>query len=386
MLRTATEAGNQIHLKPLDLTVDNLPTFGGTTMVPLDEYVQRNTADILTANKLIVGSGTNIIKDSLAEVDATGNINIPLDQGYFINSQPILFQDNADASKYKVEVHDGKFNNKITTNIINSIGTNDDITMDVNGTGKIKFNTLSNGGTVFSGEGPTNWAIEATNGNAVNSLVAGAYLQSGENRPTIGGNDSAPFSAWVPIWLQPVNVSSALVVIGDITQAVATASGAKLYVQGRISNDSAIRIHDNGGTNYHQLSASTTTGARLHVLQDSDGTIAHKSDIILANYSASSAGLDCSTLQDILFHSGKTLSKVDAFADIASGTTMIIDFKDAVTSLSLCILTCVGTGIPTYYSSSTIANLSGSETLISAEASRTAGAGLPLLYTCRMFV
>ena len=65
---------------------------------------------------------------------------------------------------------------------------------------------------------------------------------------------------------------------------------------------------------------------------------------------------------------------------------MTIDFKDALTSTSLCILTCVGTGAPTYYSSTTIANLSGSETLISAEAIRTADSGLPLLYTCRMFV
>ena len=122
------------------------------------------------------------------------------------------------------------------------------------------------------------------------------------------------------------------------------------------------------GTNYHQLSVSATTGARTHVLQDNDGTIAHKSDIILANYSASSTGLDWSTIQEILLHSGKTLSKVDAWADIASGTTMVIDFKDSITGLSLCILTCVGTGTPTYYSSTTIANLSGSEMLISAEA------------------
>ena len=66
--------------------------------------------------------------------------------------------------------------------------------MDRNGNGKIKFNTLSNGRTVFSGNGPATWAIEATNSNAVNSIVCGSYEQSGENKPTLGGNDSASFT------------------------------------------------------------------------------------------------------------------------------------------------------------------------------------------------
>jgi len=240
---------NNLPLYSKSLEVLELPTFAGTTMAPLDEYVQRNTADILTANKIIIGDGTNIIKDSLAEVDATGNIGIPLDQGYFINSQPILYQDNADSSKYKVEVNkvlinepsnqiinsntnfsqtvnfvdtsanrvysvqdtgsdanfvmsegaqtiagNKTFSGSILCNDITSIGANDDIVLDANGTGKVKFQTLSNGGTVFSGGGPSNWAIEATNSNAVNSIVCGSYFSGGENRPTIGGNDSAPFT------------------------------------------------------------------------------------------------------------------------------------------------------------------------------------------------
>ena len=68
-----------------------------------------------------------------------------MDKGLWINSQPIVYQDNADASKYKVEVHKGQFNTKIATNSLTSIGANDDIVMDANGTGKIKFNTITNG-------------------------------------------------------------------------------------------------------------------------------------------------------------------------------------------------------------------------------------------------
>jgi len=35
MLRIATEEGNQVHLKPKDLSVENLPSFAGVTMPSL---------------------------------------------------------------------------------------------------------------------------------------------------------------------------------------------------------------------------------------------------------------------------------------------------------------------------------------------------------------
>jgi hypothetical protein len=39
----------------------------------------------------MLGDSTNIIKESVVQIDLTGNINIPIDAGIFINSQPILF-------------------------------------------------------------------------------------------------------------------------------------------------------------------------------------------------------------------------------------------------------------------------------------------------------
>jgi len=46
-------------------------------------------------------------------------MGILLDQGYFINSQPILYQDNTDSSKYKVEVNKVLINEP-SNQIINS--------------------------------------------------------------------------------------------------------------------------------------------------------------------------------------------------------------------------------------------------------------------------
>ena len=143
MLRTLTEENNGIHVKCEKLTCDNLPTFAGITLSSVADIVQRNAADILSAEKIIVGDGTNKVKDS--NIDATSdNINLPLDKGYWINSQPIVYQDNADSSKYKIEVHKAKVNEELQCNSIKSVGANDDITIDANGTGIMRFNTIVN--------------------------------------------------------------------------------------------------------------------------------------------------------------------------------------------------------------------------------------------------
>lgn len=59
MLRIATEEGNQVHLKPKDLSVENLPSFAGVVMPSLSDIVERNALDVLTAEKIIVGDGLN---------------------------------------------------------------------------------------------------------------------------------------------------------------------------------------------------------------------------------------------------------------------------------------------------------------------------------------
>jgi hypothetical protein len=60
-------------------------------MTLLDNIMHRPVGEKLAEDKIMIGDNTNIIKDSLVSVDAKGNINLPLDTGVFINSQPILF-------------------------------------------------------------------------------------------------------------------------------------------------------------------------------------------------------------------------------------------------------------------------------------------------------
>eukprot|EP01080_Neovahlkampfia_damariscottae_P002362 gene2362-2830_t len=47
-----------------------------------------------------------------------------------------------------------------------------------------------------------------------------------------------------------------------------------------VTQNGAIRIYDNGGTTYHQISASATTKTKSHIFQDRNGIIAHLSDVV----------------------------------------------------------------------------------------------------------
>jgi hypothetical protein len=145
MLRALTEDNNNIHVKCLNLTCDNLPTFAGVQMVSLDNVMHRPVGEELAGDKIMLGDSTNIIKESVVQIDPTGNINIPIDTGLFINSQPILFQDNADSSMYKVEVDKAIIGTKLKTNAIVNVNALDNFTIQTDGEIKIKTSKLDAG-------------------------------------------------------------------------------------------------------------------------------------------------------------------------------------------------------------------------------------------------
>lgn len=143
-------ADNSYKLYCGELDTENLvvdgATFSGNTLVT------KGSADVLTANKIMVGDGTNVVKDSLADCDATGNINIPLDQGYYINSQPIVFQDNADSSKYKAELHKVILNDataQIETSGAFSASVQTDRNHVLSATDQLVVKELNNGATTW---------------------------------------------------------------------------------------------------------------------------------------------------------------------------------------------------------------------------------------------
>ena len=295
MLKPVTIPGNDIHLQPKDLTVENLPTFAGTTLPSVADIVQRNALDVLSGEKIIVGDGTNKIKDS--NIDATGdNINLPLDKGLWINSQPIVYQDNADSSKYKAEVHQLRANEKVLANVITSIGANDDITIDANGTGIMKFNTIINNGCLFGGATSGlgfNWAIKTTFDTAGPTdacVIAGTSTIGADKVATIGSNDLQA-SAWTPLFMQPSPAPGAYLVIGDETLATAAATGAKLYTKGLTYTtgqsicESSMVVRRNGA-NGHTITSGTAPSANYnHFLQSKTETLAGVDDTKVKSWS-----------------------------------------------------------------------------------------------------
>jgi len=394
-VRQITEQ-NGLTLYGKTINTTELPTFAGITMASLDEYIQRTPADVLSADKIIIGDGTNKIKDSLAEVGQTGSINVPLDQGYWINSQPIVYQDGADSNKYKVEVHEGKFNTKIQTNSITSIGANDDISIDANGSGIMRFNTIVNNGCLFGGNTGGlgfNWAIKTTFDSALATdpcaIIGTATESGGGSKIAVVGSNDLQAANWTPLYMQPTVAPNGIVVLGDTTPAIAIASGSKLYSVGGISSSSTLKTNDNGGTNFHSLGGSVS-GARVHTLQDATGTIAHLSDIATSapKWSfGSQAGENAATgTKSIYFGFGDTaFNLVEIFVNVESGTTGHLEGRNSADSSIIFSIDVAGDGTLTYASTSSFSNVSGSKNLIIVDWTRIGGAGACNLYGARLF-
>ena len=307
MLRIATEEGNQVHLKPKDLSVENLPSFAGVVMPSLSDIVERNALDVLTAEKIIVGDGLNKIKDS--NIDATSdNIDLPSSKAYKINGTTLL---NHNGTYYNLDNID---------NIRSAIDEN--LNIDAQGTGRIIMSTLANGGCKFVGADADNWGVLVTNSTDSTGVVIGTYNNGLEDQPTIGANDTA-LTVWDNLWINPGGKT----IIGNATRADVTgASDPRLYVLGnsylngtmnvintsRFWNYIDLNYSNSGGS--HRLTSQPSNPAQLynHYFQEEHGTVAHKTDVIIGNYSAGSSGQSCSPSFEALFNSGKTLSKVDA--------------------------------------------------------------------------
>lgn len=99
MLRRITEDANGITIKCNTIQTDTLPTFAGVTLGDPTDYIQRTALDVLTADKIIIGDGTNKIKDSLIDC-ANDNIDLPSSKAYKINGTSLL---NHDGTNYNLD-------------------------------------------------------------------------------------------------------------------------------------------------------------------------------------------------------------------------------------------------------------------------------------------
>jgi len=250
------------------------------------------------------------------------------------------------------------------------------------------FNTITTNGCLFGGETgglSFNWAIKTIYNGIANSdacTIVG-HATVGTTKVAVVGSNSFDATLWTPLYIQPVDVATSHVVIGDAPVATASASGAKLFVKGRISNDSAIRILDNS-TSYHEISGLATTGSRTHSFQDSSGTIAHVGDNIKTCWS-SVAGVSA----DGVFHHfiGKSLNKFQIIANIDVPDSVlfrIIDLDNGSAVVAL-ISKVYSDGAIKIYETTTITNNPTTDHRLAVEYLKSYGAGTSVIYSLNAF-
>eukprot|EP01080_Neovahlkampfia_damariscottae_P009817 gene9817-biopygen63 len=106
-------------------------------------------------------------------------------------------------------------------------------------------------------------------------------VTSGDKVSTIGSNDLQA-SAWTPLYVQPVDVSTAYTVFGDVGFSTASSTGAKIYVKGNIYSTGNVRqtnaIISNttnqltlGTTNTVTITSPAPSASRTYTIPDIGG-------------------------------------------------------------------------------------------------------------------
>jgi hypothetical protein len=168
----------------------------------------------------------------------------------------------------------------IATNSITSIGTNDDITIDANGTGKINLTTVQNGGVSITSTTTTGFPLLIQNSYAPvdttlpKIVVAGVYEVSSEQRPTFGANRK-DYGDWSPMWLNwgatagPTGVT----IIGNAAASTATNS-ERLIVDGNTTVNGQIVTTAAGGVNF------ATPGINKHTITTAAASVGGSFDMV----------------------------------------------------------------------------------------------------------
>lgn len=190
------------------------------------------------------------------------------------------------------------FKNGLKSNNFNSDGDTD-INFEATGTGRLKFNSITNNGTIFYGksEGTDYWSIKTTKDSATNDTpctVMGNHPVGTYQSSCIGSNNNAA-TAWTPFYIQPVDVANAWTAFGGADKTEVDNSGSKVYVKGKIHSTDTQTIESDSnqlvfqGPTYKttlNLDIPTTktltlniprgsyeSGGEYNLLTDSDGAV-----------------------------------------------------------------------------------------------------------------
>lgn len=240
------------------LDTENITVAG--VPVAVDNLVQRTNANVLNANTLIAGDGTNIVKDTNIVV-TDDNMNLPALKGYYIGNQNVLY-DNAGV--YTVEADLIQAHTALETNLIRTEAINEDLNINSTGTGSILLNSATDTGVRVLSSSATNGALYTSNLFNVAGVQTGTNFTT-EHKPVVNGVyvNQTEFSG---LWCQ--NKGIAPLILGNPDIGTVNATGTqKLYCDGNVYVNGNIK---NSGT--IQTNNITSVGASDNIIIDANGS------------------------------------------------------------------------------------------------------------------
>lgn len=362
---------------------------GGTSLPPIADLITRTAANVLTANTLIAGDGTNVVKDTLISV-ANNDMDIPAGKAYKINNVSVI-SEAAGVNTVSAHVMTSVSVAATTLKASQYQGTGPDSSITFNvGTGAILFDDMGNGKLKVSSVNDTVYPLVVGNNTDSRVVVLGTYYNGVSHCPSIGSNTST-FSAWTPLYCQTSGDSTPFIV-GAASEATVIATGSKLYVAGNatLTGDlncanllatSNMQLGKNGA-NYHAITSTIAPAAQYtHTMSEESGTLAHTKNMCI--YNKGGATPFVTEVEFLLVDAG--ISKIQAMGIIDIGTTMTVTLTNMVTAAPIMQIVMIGTGAESFGTSTTVLNIPAGLVYASVDFARTGGAGLFDLHVFRVF-
>ena len=228
--------GTSRNIQTSGVTVDDSNNITGVNNLTVNTTLTApdivKSSSTFTDNKLIRADGTaKNVQTSGITLDDSDNLSN-------ITSINVTGESTIGTSTGSVALKCNKFT---------SIGANDSIFIDANGSGGVVIDTITNSGVrMRSGATNPDWISNlAYQLGSDRAIVWGTFID-GEYKPNVGGhaiNGSEIVTAWASFWLNfQQTIGSHCVIVGNTSSATALTNGNAFYVTGPMESTGALRV------------------------------------------------------------------------------------------------------------------------------------------------
>jgi hypothetical protein len=298
--------------------INNVPNFSCEKVIINNATIENLTTSTITHPTMVTSTST-ITNNSIIRGDVSSRC---------AQSSSVIIDDSNNISGVT-----SLNTTSLKTNTITSIRTNDDIILDANSTGQMKFNTITNNECLFEGDTAGlsfNWAIKTTFSDALSTdhcPIMGIVSVGGQRIACIGSNDLQAAN-WTPLYIQPVFASGSYSIFGDEPYSVVNATGAKVYIKGALystghyTSKSNLLLQKTSTTS--STITSTPTANKTHTIPDVDANFVMTEGAQTVN-SVKTFNSNVTTEEDIVFKKASSTSATMIGTFTANRTITLLD-------------------------------------------------------------